>query len=219
MYAFDPDILEFHARLMKLAGIDGVIIDWFGTGDYFDYARTYQNASAIADQGARIGLTFAVCYEYRTVPRLVAGGRIRAEERVEQAHRDIAWLRASWFRKPGYLKLGGRPVLFSFRRDGLTDAEWTQVLGREGPPRCYLSEHERRPGASGAFDWSIPGRRRSPGRVPQFLRAWTLTQRRDTIVARKLIGASAPVRARAPAQRESASSVVPAVPTLWSCCR
>ena len=30
----DPDVLEYHALLMKLAGIDGVIIDWYGTVDF-----------------------------------------------------------------------------------------------------------------------------------------------------------------------------------------
>ena len=30
----DPDVIEYHALLMKLAGIDGVILDWYGTADY-----------------------------------------------------------------------------------------------------------------------------------------------------------------------------------------
>ena len=34
----DPDVIEYHALLMKLAGIDGVVIDWYGTVDYLDYA-------------------------------------------------------------------------------------------------------------------------------------------------------------------------------------
>jgi hypothetical protein len=57
-----------------------------------------------------------------------------------------------------YLKHHGRPVLFSFGYDGLTDAEWSEVLPadrKSGP--IYLSEHRRRPNADGAFDWPIPG--------------------------------------------------------------
>ena len=30
----DPDVLEYHALLMKLAGIDGVVIDWYGTVEF-----------------------------------------------------------------------------------------------------------------------------------------------------------------------------------------
>src|SRR5580700_6388963 len=34
----DPDVLDCQCLLMKLSGIDGVIIDWYGTDDYLDYA-------------------------------------------------------------------------------------------------------------------------------------------------------------------------------------
>lgn len=30
----DPHVLEYHLLLMKLAGIDGVIIDWYGLQDF-----------------------------------------------------------------------------------------------------------------------------------------------------------------------------------------
>ena len=34
----DPAVLEYHVLLMKLAGIDGVIVDWYGPDNYADYA-------------------------------------------------------------------------------------------------------------------------------------------------------------------------------------
>src|SRR5262249_19702794 len=40
----DPDALECHVLLMKLAGIDGVIIDWYGNEDYLDYGAIHRNA-------------------------------------------------------------------------------------------------------------------------------------------------------------------------------
>ncbi|MFI5456990.1 MAG: hypothetical protein ACHRXM_16210 [Isosphaerales bacterium] len=66
----DLDVLEYHALLMKLAGIDGVILDWYGTVDFQDYAQIHRNSSAFAEQAARTGLAFAVCYEDRTIPQL-----------------------------------------------------------------------------------------------------------------------------------------------------
>jgi hypothetical protein len=30
----DPTVLEYHVLLMKLAGIDGVIVDWYGPDNY-----------------------------------------------------------------------------------------------------------------------------------------------------------------------------------------
>ena len=34
----DPAVLEYHVLLMKLAGVDGVIVDWYGMDNYNDYA-------------------------------------------------------------------------------------------------------------------------------------------------------------------------------------
>ena len=34
--SLDPAVLEYHVLLMKLAGIDGVIVDWYGMDNYND---------------------------------------------------------------------------------------------------------------------------------------------------------------------------------------
>ena len=39
----DDAVLEYQLLLMKLAGIDGVIVDWYGRKDHFDYARLHAN--------------------------------------------------------------------------------------------------------------------------------------------------------------------------------
>ncbi len=47
-------------------------------------------------------------------------------------------------------------MLLSFGRDGLTDAEWDQVLAGRNDAPIYLSEHTKRSAAAGAFDWPVP---------------------------------------------------------------
>ncbi len=152
----DPAVLEYHALLMKLAGIDGVIFDWYGTVDLFDYALNHRNASAFADTVSKAGLAFVVCYEDQTIPKLVERGRISADDRVKHARRELEWLRANWFVRPSYLKLDGAPVLLSFGRSGLTDGEWQMALAGRNGALTYLSEHDRRASAGGAFDWPVP---------------------------------------------------------------
>ncbi len=152
----DPDVIEYHSILMRLAGIDGVIFDWYGTSDLFDYAGIHRHASAFVSQAVKTGLDFAVCYEDQTIPKLVEAGRIKATERVEHGRRELDWLRKNWFREPTYLKLDNRPVLLSFGRDGLTDGEWKNVLDTSAGAPLYLSEHARRAAAAGAFDWPVP---------------------------------------------------------------
>ena len=157
----DPDVLEYHALLMKLAGIDGVVIDWYGTVDYLDYAHNHRNCASFVEQAAKTGLAFAICFEDQTIPKLVAAGRLESGKRVEHARRELEWLRINWFAKTSYLKFGRKPVLLSFGQDGLSNSEWGQLV-QDGPDAfIYLSEHKRRQAAAGAFDWPIPriGRR------------------------------------------------------------
>ena len=41
--SFDPHAIEYHVQLMKLSGINGVIIDWYGVSDFRDYAMIHRN--------------------------------------------------------------------------------------------------------------------------------------------------------------------------------
>ena len=152
----DAAVIEYHLRTMKLAGIDGVIVDWYGRTDHFDYAQIHRNCELVLQTAARLGLKFAVCYEDQTIPILVKGGKIGADARISHAAAELRWLEENWFQNPAYLRHEGKPVWLSFGIDGLTDAEWEQVLATRAMPSVYLSEHRRRVGADGAFDWPIP---------------------------------------------------------------
>jgi hypothetical protein len=152
----DPHVLEYHMLLMRLAGIDGVIIDWYGRSEFLDYASNHRRTAALAEQVGRVHLQFAICYEDQTIPKLVAAGRLPAADRVKQARGEITWLAEHWFRMPAYLRLAGRPVLLSFGQDGLDADEWQRVLENRSEAPLYLSEHNRRPAAAGAFDWPLP---------------------------------------------------------------
>ena len=73
----DPDVLEYHTLLMKVAGIDGVVADWYGSEDFNDYALIHRRTSALFDSLKRRGLRFAVCYEDRVLRAMAerANGR------------------------------------------------------------------------------------------------------------------------------------------------
>ncbi|SFI24665.1 glycoside hydrolase family 71/99-like protein [Planctomicrobium piriforme] len=152
----DQHVLEYHAGLMRLSGIDGIIVDWYGRTDYLDYGLLHRNTSAMIEQVQRAGLKFSICYEDQTITKLQDAGRLKPEQRVSHAREEIAWLQQNWFRSPAYVQLDQRPLLLSFGYDGLKDAEWEQLLGGLAEPVLYLSEHHRRPSAAGAFDWPLP---------------------------------------------------------------
>lgn len=154
----DPDVLEYHLLLMKLAGIDGVIVDWYGLTDLYDYAILHGNTQRLINQATRLGMKFAICYEDQTIPALVKAGRLKPKSRVAHAVTEINWLAENWFSLDGYVRLDGHPVLLSFGHSGLTGEEWSTCLIKLKNSVKYFSEHQRRTGAVGAFDWPVPSR-------------------------------------------------------------
>src|ERR1043166_411234 len=152
----DPTVIEYHLLLVKLAGIDGLIADWYGLTDLFDYAIVHRNTAALFEPAARLGLKIAICYEDQTISKLVEANKLSASERVPHARKEIEWLRKNWFGEATYLKVNDKPVLLSFGESGLTDHEWEQVLSFEPSVPLYFSEHRRRSAATGAFDWPAP---------------------------------------------------------------
>jgi hypothetical protein len=165
----DPVVIEYHLLLMKLAGIDGLVADWYGLAGRFDYPVIHRHTAALFPAAARFGLKVAICYEDRTIPELVEAGVIARGDRVEHAEQTLGWLREHWFAEASYLKLGGRPVLLSFGSEGLTDREWQEALPRGADAPLYLSEHRRRPAASGGFDWPVP--KEGPAAAERFYEA------------------------------------------------
>jgi hypothetical protein len=152
----DADVLEYHLLLMKLSGIDGVIVDWYGLTDLHDYKSLHRNTKHLVEQVTRLGMKFAICYEDQTIPALEKSGRLTAENRVTHAKRELAWMAENWFQLKSYVRLEGRPVLLSFGQTGLTNKEWTQCLAGLKLPVAYFSQHHRRTSAMGAFDWPVP---------------------------------------------------------------
>ena len=44
----DLDVLEYQALLMKLSGIDGIIVDWYGIEDFWDYGLINESTCRFA---------------------------------------------------------------------------------------------------------------------------------------------------------------------------
>ncbi len=152
----DPQLIEYHLLLMKLAGIDGVIVDWYGLQPFRDYAVLHRNTQRLVDQITRLEMKFAICYEDQTIPALVKASRLTNEKQVEHAAAELNWLSENWFARDSYVRVDKRPVLLSFGQTGLTDQQWSDCLARITTPVAYFSQHHRRTAAIGAFDWPIP---------------------------------------------------------------
>ena len=152
----DPIVLEYHLLLMKMAGIEGVIVDWYGLTSFRDYALLHRNTTRMLQQCEKLQMKFVICYEDQTIPALVKGKKLESQNRVAHAVKEIDWLGKYWFKSPSYVKHDGKPVLLSFGHAGLKAEEWALCLGKIQSPVAYFSQDIRRKGAVGGFGWPAP---------------------------------------------------------------
>ncbi len=162
----DPAVLEYHVLLMKLAGIDGVIVDWYGSTDYYDYATVNAHTARLFEFTRKAGLKFAICYEDQTIQHLIDGQRLTVTEAVRHAQNEMLYLQNNFFCDPTYLRIEGRPLLENFGPQYfLSSTNWDQIFSVLQPSNrpAFFTEDNRLEAGSGAFDWPPMWLSRQPG--------------------------------------------------------
>jgi hypothetical protein len=152
----DPDLLECHLLQMKLAGIDGVIADWYGIGEAADFPAVHKATRALFDACGRFGMKFAVCYEDRTVKMMLDWNKLQPDQISNHLAQTMQWLQQEWFTKPQYLQFHDRPLLLNFGPIYLTDrAVWDAAFQTiPNRPSFYALHHLwKKIGADGGFTW------------------------------------------------------------------
>ncbi len=153
----DEVVLEYHVLLMKLAGIDGVIVDWYGMDHVNDYALIDQRASALLKFAARAGLKFCLCYEDRSIQAAVKAGRFPASEAVSRAQEAMLYAQSHYFNHPAYLRQAGqKPVLLNFGLVYFGESDqWRSIFSVLSPTNqpLFFSLDRRLDAGAGAFDW------------------------------------------------------------------
>eukprot|EP00555_Chaetoceros_dichaeta_P000574 CAMPEP_0198277516 /NCGR_PEP_ID=MMETSP1447-20131203/65889_1 /TAXON_ID=420782 /ORGANISM="Chaetoceros dichaeta, Strain CCMP1751" /LENGTH=480 /DNA_ID=CAMNT_0043972537 /DNA_START=85 /DNA_END=1527 /DNA_ORIENTATION=+ len=145
----DKDVIQYHLKLMKAAGVKGIIIDWYGTREnVYDFKKPNLAASdAIIEVASEMGLLFTVCYEDWTLvaKRDVAWGVEPTGEVLQDAKKDLRtdlrYIRDNYANKPGFLReptsahtenehsTQGRPVMLIFGPRNIKDGtEWTSAM-------------------------------------------------------------------------------------------
>ncbi|CAK0900808.1 unnamed protein product [Prorocentrum cordatum] len=104
-------VVQWQLTLMKLAGIKGVVINWYGTrDDWGDFAFNLLGADEIAKQASAMGMTFTICYEdWTTVARRGDGWQgvepTGSDRTVGLQHMvaDFKYIREKYMPMPGFL--------------------------------------------------------------------------------------------------------------------
>lgn len=121
----DTTIIDYELLLMKLSGIDGVLVDWPGTGTNNgtanDLPLNAANAKAFISRIGKAGLTYALVYE--------DGSLSNVTNKIAQAQTDMAYAQTNYFSDPNYEKISGAPMLLDFGPEQITTgANWTTVF-------------------------------------------------------------------------------------------
>lgn len=152
----DPVVLEYHVLLMKLGGVDGVIVDWYGMDNYLDYGVNEQRTAALYPWIAKAGLKFSLCYEDATIQQEVTGGFITASGAVTHAQQTMLFAETNFFAGAAFLRWSNQPVLLNFGPQYFkANSQWQSifsVLDATNQP-AFFTEDSRLPVGAGAFDW------------------------------------------------------------------
>jgi hypothetical protein len=148
-------LLEYQAALMKIAGLDGVIFDWYGSYPASDFGENHEYAKAMAAVLKRADLNFLVCYEDNTLNMM---GKSGAEaDAIGKISFD--WAQANWFKDPAYVRFEGRPVVMCFGPQHFqTQDRWNAVFSGTNPRPYFADLDNRKPWADASFNWPPMGR-------------------------------------------------------------
>jgi Glycosyl hydrolase family 99 len=162
----DPAVLEYHVLLMKLAGVDGVIVDWYGSVNFLDYGTNNQATMKLFQFARKAGLKFSICYEDQTIQHMIDDNHLAASDAIFHAQREMLYLQTNFFSDPSYLRLKGQPVLLNFGpQHFMMNSNWVDVfsvLAATNQP-AFFTEDNRLPIGMGAFNWPPMWMSQTPG--------------------------------------------------------
>lgn len=153
----DPAVLEYHVLLMKLSGIDGAIVDWYGMDNFNDYAIDNARTVDLFNYTRKAGLKFSLCYEDSTIAQEIKGGFITAAGAIAHAQQAMLYAQSNFFSDPSFLRRKTLPVLLNFGPQYFTSsAAWVSnfsVLNVTNQPAIFTEDNRLTPVGTGAFDW------------------------------------------------------------------
>ena len=150
----DPAVLQYQVLLLKMAGVDGVIVDWYGMDNYVDYGINNQRTAALFQITRQAGLKFCLCYEDQTIKQETNGGFIYASNAISHAQQTMLYAETNYFNDPSYLRWNNQPVLLDFGPQCFTkNSDWQTIFSVLTNPPAFFTEDNRFPVGAGAFDW------------------------------------------------------------------
>jgi hypothetical protein len=135
----DRDMVDYQLLLMKYSGIDGLIVDWNGIHNVYDYPLIKRNTDTLFSHVKTAGLQFSICYEDASAGNV---NTVTGKSKVTAAKEDFAYLQSNYFKSSNYINISGQPLLMVFgpKTEGLnTASNWQQAVSDLTPKPRLLS--------------------------------------------------------------------------------
>jgi hypothetical protein len=152
----DPDVIEYHLLLMKYAGVEGILFDWYGATDLNDYASIRHNTEAMIAKLSEVGLKFAIVYEDRTIT--AAASQNPDIDRISAAQDDMLYIEENYFSNPSYIEIDGKHLFLVFGPEEFhMPSEWDEIISSFYDEPIFLvlngKSSETAPASSGEYIW------------------------------------------------------------------
>jgi hypothetical protein len=147
--SIDPAVIEYHLLLMKLSGVDGVLVDWYGSeGSNGDVNSLLNNSNAFINRTASAGIQFGLVIEDRFWTN------------IQNARNSMAYARNNYFNKANFIRVspGNAPLVNVFGPITYqTPAQWTDILSYAGEDVEFLTlwyeRNDAGTNADGEYAW------------------------------------------------------------------
>jgi hypothetical protein len=155
------DKAQVHRQVsdMMSRGIDGMIIDWYGTGD----TRTDASAKLVkADAETRGGkFQFAIMEDQGAVHTCAYTSGCDVTQKLIN---DLNYINNTYAKSPAYVRVDGQPVIYTFDVENLPNIDWARVMANaQGNPKLILHNAQgfRKSFTSGGYSW-VPINKSNP---------------------------------------------------------
>jgi hypothetical protein len=147
----DPAQVKRQIDDMMSRGIDGVIVDWYGPD------KTLHNQTSLyikQDAETRGGkFEFAIVEDQGAVRTCTTTLNCDVTQKVID---DLNYINLTFASSPAYMRVNGRPVIFSFDLEAVAAIDWARVMANvQGNPMVVFRNNSgfQRPYTSGSYAW------------------------------------------------------------------
>ena len=147
----DPDQVHRQIEDMISRGIDGVIVDWYGPGNFEDQATQL----VMHEAEKHPGFSFAIMIDAGAMGE---SGCDNCSPQDALAHL-LQYVEKTYFPSPAYLNIGGQPIVTNFNVDRQYGVDWIQAnAALKIPPRFLFQDTEGFSHAmsDGSYSWVMP---------------------------------------------------------------